>query len=745
MLRATCQRRGILPSPLLELILVSSASIQRVRSYHTRPPASSDVKPQVPDTLALMSALETMLSKHKRGLTDLEAESHNSRLSSFRLALGTNDPVHIRDAFEDLMAHSSIEVLMARDLEMISRMLHNHFITSRDIKGTMAGARAMAIKVAAKGQLDGLRACLLLHLRFGDIMGVISTYDEFIKPINYHLTPLSEQKQEPLSDDTLPAISMSKPTLPRDLTPHVTDLILTVVAACATQNRFDYAFDRFMAIPETIRVPGPRAKAFCDAHLTHDPALSKKVQVWTQELVDLRLLSQPQSLQNYVTSLANGKQIISLRRLYSSAISHFETLDGNNLVASRGDLEASRRRIILSSAVWDIFMQAFFTCNRADLVEELWNNVTGLGVSPNHHMWTTRLVGYARSGQCDKAMSLWNGMLEADIQPKEHDYGAMIQVYFSKRRPREGYALFEQYRLRSEKTAEGKRLLHDQTMLPLFNIVLHGLCLNGWDKQAKTLMKDMTDQGPKPDIISYNTFLRHYGRIGDMKSVASVLRALKPANIQPDIHSYTTLLSALYRGGIRDAHKRMIQIMETMGVQPNVAMYSTIIDFLVRQGGLDNFRDAAMLLQLMENNPDKESRPNEITYTGFLAGLHRDPTMSVQDVKSYTESLFVQMHKNGSPPNRTTYHYLIKASLENPEAQGLQTALGYYREMGKRGITLTDRTWYVILSSLLRRGDWAIAGEVISDMIKQGHAPDGALATLIQKVQREIASNRGFA
>ena len=738
---ATSLRKGKLPSPLLELILVSSTSSIN-RPYHSSP-ASPDVKQRRSDS-PVLSSLQAL-----GRLTNTEVESHNRRISLLRIALGSRDPVRLRDAIEDLTINSSFEAIAGRDLATISKIFYNHFASCPSSRDSISGAREIAIKLATMGYPDGLRACLLRYLKDGDIPGVTSAYDDFAKTRQLPWTLDSEQSAAAIPSDVTnqnatSAFIESELQPPRFSNSGVADLVMTVITAYAIQDRFDDAFDRFMMTPTAVRVTSLRAKSFCEVHLAHDLALSKKVQAWIQDLVQLRLLSRPSALHKYVTAFAADTNVASLQHLYSSTISECRKADGNYVVVNRGARGGGRKPITLSIAVWGIFMQAFFKCNRADLAETLLNDVTGLGLSPNRHMWTTMLIGYGRHGQCERAMDIWNRMLDVGIVPNGIAYGAMIQAYFGARRPQEGFALFDQYQIESKKSAEGKQSLRDPAMLPLFNIVLHGLCMNGMEDQAKNVMKDMLDHGPKPDIVSYNTFLRYYGRIGDMKSVASVLRAFKPANIQPDVHSFSILLSALYKGGNRDAHTKLIQIMETMGVQPNVAMYSGIIDFLVRQGGPENFRNASLLLQMMENNPNKDCRPNEVTFTSILAGLHRDPTIPVKDVKLYTEDLFARMHKNGTLPNRTTYNYLIKACLENPEVRGLQMALRYYRDMGKRGIGLTDRTWYVILSSLLRRGDWAIAGEVMNDMFKQGHKPDSTLAVLVQRVQRAISSNGGY-
>ena len=105
--------------------------------------------------------------------------------------------------------------------------------------------------------------------------------------------------------------------------------------------------------------------------------------------------------------------------------------------------------------------------------------------------------------------------------------------------------------------------------------------------------------------------------------------------------------------------------MHMMGVQPNAATYSTIVDFLVHQGGEENFRNAGDLVQLMEQNPNKDTCPNEV----LVGSLHRDCSISAQNVKINTAELLGQMYKNGKLPNRMVYHILIKACLENLELE----------------------------------------------------------------------------
>ena len=164
-----------------------------------------------------------------------------------------------------------------------------------------------------------------------------------------------------------------------------------------------------------------------------------------------------------------------------------------------------------------------------------------------------------------------------------------------------------------------------------------------------------------------------------MKGLAGILRALKPAGVQPGTHSFTIVLSVLYKVGKLDAHTNTIEIMHMMGVQPNAAMYSTIVDFFVYQGGEENFCNAGDLVQLMEQNLNKDTCPNEV----LVGSLHCDCSISAQNVKINTAELLGQMYKNGKLLNQMMYHILIKVCLENLELEGSGPALGYYREIEK--------------------------------------------------------------
>ncbi|KAF8523088.1 hypothetical protein BU17DRAFT_43979 [Hysterangium stoloniferum] len=513
------------------------------------------------------------------------------------------------------------------------------------------------------------------------------------------------------------------------------DLFMVVVAAYATQNVWQKALDRLLSMPTAVRLTQDKVKVFCNEHVKDDAVLAAKVQLWAEELVVCRLVSRSASLHSYLSTLAKDNQFRTIMNLYRRIVDECRKVDGRLSVKQPTNGQGVT---FVSPNTWTYFIQAFFKCSRVDLVDRLWKEVTELNLLPHPEMWFAVLDGYARhhGGQFLKAQATWNRMLSAGIEPDEFAYGSMIHAYFYARRPLEAVSLFEQFTSFKKKTLQGKAALHDRLMLPLYNIVINGLCTNQQEDKARALLKELMDSGPQPDIVTYNIFLRYYARVGDMHRLAGVLRALKPAGVEADNYSFTTVLSALYKAGQDGAHITILQTMADTGIQPNVAMYSAIINFLVRQGGRENFQKAISLLTKMENESDKACRPNEVTYTGLLAGIHRDPSLSATEVKMYSDDLFRRMQKNGVNPNRATFHYLIKASLENSEAHGLQLAMKYYGQMQKNGISLNDRTWFILLSGLVRRNEKAVAKEVLREMFESGHQPDEYLGNLVKQLQR---------
>lgn len=716
MLRVSPRLQGSLPSSLLELVYVFPPHKRYRRSLYLTANRHDfpSIRPRIGQRWMSMSY---------------------EPLTSLRLAIGEKNLNKVKNVYKELVTKQSLDMVTYRDWMSVAFMMKDPSLSDYD-----EFDEELAIHCAAYGLVDALRGRMALLFDAGDYNTIISLYDRYFVEYERRKALVSQDlRTDASSPDPIPDdITLIDDNLEVKYTPAaVAELLMFLVAACAVRDDFDGAFRRFTESPMVVRVKAPRITAFCNVYLAYQPEIAHRIREWIPELVLCRLVSRQGSLDRYLMSLATDNNITVLQDLYERVIEYCDNPNKSFcLVQSEQKLEGSdgSKQLAVPENTWGSFLRAFSKCNRHDLMGKLWNDLRSRGLVPNRYVRNVLLDSFARFGHVDKAIAVWRDMLDAEIEPNDISYGSMIRAYFRAHRPAEAIAMFDQFR-EITRIGRGEGALREQALLPLYNIVLHGLLTNKAYPRAQAMLEDLQERGPAPDVTTFNVFLRFHGRASDLLAVGRTLQKMKELGIDPDVYSFTTVLSPLYKAGNQDAHTHLLNIMMPMGLRPNVAMYSAIIGFLVREGGQTNLENAVSLLDHMENAGDKSSRPNDITYTSLLGGIHRDPLLTSNQVKLYTNNIFKRMRRNGILPNRTTYHYLIKACLENPEARGLQQGLQYYGEMTDRGFTITDKTWYVILSSLLRRGDMDKAVDIVNDMHRTGHQPDESLSRLVDKVR----------
>jgi pentatricopeptide repeat protein len=269
--------------------------------------------------------------------------------------------------------------------------------------------------------------------------------------------------------------------------------------------------------------------------------------------------------------------------------------------------------------------------------------------------------------------------------------------------------------------------------LPVYNAVLHGLLDHANAETAFSIFQRMQDEGPKPDLVSYNTVLTYHGRQGNFKAMAAVVTQMASAGVPGDVFTYSTILSALLKAGRADAPEMVINIMRKQGVKASVATYSAIINSQMREQTVQHLQAAMHLLHEMEMDPDVA--PNEITYTSILAGLYRGEWLSADQIEMYKQDIIARMKKRKISFKTQGYNILIKACLTSEDPKGLEDGLGFYKEMDRRKIPRSDDTWYIMLAGLIDRGAWQLADDVVREMLSSGAQPGNSVSRLVKKVR----------
>lgn len=351
---------------------------------------------------------------------------------------------------------------------------------------------------------------------------------------------------------------------------------------------------------------------------------------------------------------------------------------------------------------WTSFLAAFLKCERRDLATKVWDDLIRCGVRPGTSTWTALIDSFARIGATKDALSAWEMMLAQGGKPDGLTYRAIISALFHDRRPDEAIEKFNAF-----------QKSHESPEMAAHALAVHNTVLNGLLHTNR--------------LVSYNTFLGYYSRLGDFKGLAAVVSKMSSEQIAGDVFSYSTILSALLKIGKQDAPETILQLMRNQGIQPNVAIYTAIINQQLREKNEKNLAAALFMLQTMEQ--DSSAQPNEVTYSTVLAGLYRDGWLAPEKAEEFRKNIVARMKARGVVFRLPTYHILLKACLDYPHPEGLNHALAYFEDM-RRHTPLVQTTWYILLAGLLQRGEWAIAEEYVKEMKNSDISPSASTMQL---------------
>jgi pentatricopeptide repeat protein len=367
------------------------------------------------------------------------------------------------------------------------------------------------------------------------------------------------------------------------------------------------------------------------------------------------------------------------------------------------------------------------------LAEKVWDDMIAHNVVPGVVSWTALLEGYNIQGQVEDTLAGWKNMLSQGVRPNAFTYRSLVSALCTARRPDEALRFLEEFEKRVSKGS-----ISPGEPLPLYNTIIHGLLTNSREKEATYILQKMQNGLPKPNLVTYNTFLRYFGRRGDFTGMGSTLHRLASDGLQGDSYTFTTLLSALLKAGREDAEEITFAIMKKQKIPPSVGFYTAIIDHQVRLQDPKHLRSALDILKRMERDP--EIVMNVVPYTSILAGVYRVHWNESHVAEECREYILDRMNRNKIRPNKVTYHILFQACLQNPEPEGLQNALSLYRDMRKRRVRMSADTWYVLLHGLVDRGQWALGNEMVDDLSRIGDIkPVGATLALVTRIKRRAA------
>ncbi|KAJ0978834.1 hypothetical protein J5N97_014308 [Dioscorea zingiberensis] len=214
-----------------------------------------------------------------------------------------------------------------------------------------------------------------------------------------------------------------------------------------------------------------------------------------------------------------------------------------------------------------------------------------------------------------------------------------------------------------------------------FNILIHGWCKAGKLDEAKQTIKEMSDFGFTPCVISYTNMIEAYCIKKDFESVDAILAEMRCQGCLPNVVTYTIIMHSL---GKANRIQEALQVCDKMGRDgcvPDTSFYNSLIFILSRAGRLAD-----------------------------------------------ANHLYEEMCKDGIPLNATTYNTLISASCNHSQ---VENAFKLIKEMGESSCKPDTKSYHPLLKLCCKRKWTKLLTYLLLDMFEKDVSLDPGTYTLL--------------
>jgi pentatricopeptide repeat protein len=396
-------------------------------------------------------------------------------------------------------------------------------------------------------------------------------------------------------------------------------------------------------------------------------------------------------------------------------------------------------RPVIKSRVWTLFMWAAVECTYIEFAQKIIEEMTEFGIKPTIEEWNYLLYAQSTRGDIDAMINLIKKIRQDGIEPNLRSFSIVLAALYDKRRleqARDVLKTVQSYTVPPEEvdtanSASGIRVA--------YNVAINGLLRNRRIPDANIILQKMQTEGPKPDIVTFNTFINRYTHMKDRAGVAATLRSMDEAGIKPDVYTYTILYVGASRNKDAKLKKGILQQMKATGVQANAIFLSAVINAVLATKSNNHIQTAMEILLKMEQSSNVLEHPTEVTYCDIISGiggLVRDGTFTVDEGLEHAKIIYERMLKRGFRPNRVAYHLMMDLHLRHPDPESRRIAISYFDELKKTDF-LNGDSWYILLHGLWKRKDFDLARQMALDLRMSRWESNESLLLLIDRIMKQ--------
>lgn len=243
-----------------------------------------------------------------------------------------------------------------------------------------------------------------------------------------------------------------------------------------------------------------------------------------------------------------------------------------------------------------------------------------------------------------------------------------------------------------------------------WNMIRFASCNSDWMMMLE-LISDMRDHALEIDNFIYNTALATCVSADRMDAAQSMLEEMSCVGGVTDVITYNTVMKGYAKLGDVDNCFKLYDAMLTHGFEPSSITCGILLDVCINDSQLERASE------IFNSMSAAGCAMNTVIYTTMIKGFAR--AGKVDDAMR----IYSQMAENDAPADLITYSVLLKA---NCDAGRLEVALFLLRAMQEANLQPDEVIFNNVLAGCGQQGNLKLAKMLYQDMVTSGVRPSSA-------------------
>ncbi|KAL2901286.1 hypothetical protein RDABS01_026368 [Bienertia sinuspersici] len=213
-------------------------------------------------------------------------------------------------------------------------------------------------------------------------------------------------------------------------------------------------------------------------------------------------------------------------------------------------------------------------------------------MSPNVVIYTTLVDGYCKNGAIAKAKDLFYKVEELELVGNQHTYTVLINGLFKKGLKKEGFQIGH---CKDKNPWEAEKLVKQMSNhglspnLVTYNSLIDGFCNIGRMSKGLGLFGQMKLDGDgkeryHPSKVTYTILMNTFVRSGNIEKALEMYNSMKKAKLEIDVYTIGAFINGWCgKGRMLDASK-LFKSLKMMHLHPSDVIYNMMISSYYKEG-----------------------------------------------------------------------------------------------------------------------------------------------------------------